>query len=474
MKGGIKMTNDAGNLDGYAKVFITGDGMSAYLTVYGPRTGGRSLTMQEVLEVVRGAGVVEGIDINNIAEALKSENWEKSFIVAHGTPPRDGVDGRIEYKISLPDKRGKPVELEDGRVDFRNLNLFTNVARGQLLAVRTPPVAGVPGKTVTGRTVVPKAGKNIPLPRGKNTVANESDTHLYAVIDGHVTMVEGKINVNTVLELSGDVDYSTGNIDYIGNVVVRGNITTGFTVKAGGDIEVNGVIEGAVVIAKGNILVKNGIAGGHKAQITAGGSLFARFVENARVEVEGDVIVSEGIIQSQVKAGNNILVEGRKGVIVGGTLQAVEEITARVIGSSLSPQTILEVGSNPHLREERKQINLEYQEKKKAFDNLNLYLHAYQKSGITMDNLPSKRKLALVQLLSEYKVLKTELEELTARKQLIEQELGRLQKGRVKVSDIAYPGVQITIGQAQFSLNDPIRRALFCLHEGDVKVEPLR
>lgn len=464
----------ASDHNGYAKVYITGDGMAAYLTVYGPRNGGREVSMPEVIAVLKGAGVVEGVEIGDVAEALKSENWERSMLVARGTPAKDGEDGRLEYQFVRPDNKTKPGELEDGKVDFRNLNLFINVSRGQLLVLRAPPVAGVPGVTVSGRTIVPKGGRNLPLPRGRNTVANEDNTHLYAAIDGHLTIIDGKVTVHTVLELSGNVDYSTGNIDYIGNVSIRGSITAGFTVKAGGDIEVNGVIEGATVIAKGNILVKNGVAGGHKGLIQAGGSLFARFVENAQVEVEGDVIISEAIIQSLVKSNNCIRVEGRKGVIVGGTLQAGEEISARVIGSALSPQTILEVGLNPQLREERRLLNQDYQEKKKAFDNINQYLHSYQKATISTENMPNKRKIALARLLSEYKVLKEELEELTGRKQVIEEELGRLQKGRVKVTDTVYPGVQITIGQAQYNVNDPIRYALFTLIDGDVKIEPLR
>ncbi len=470
------MAKDHNSRDGYSKVQITEDGMAAYLVVYGPQNGGHPVSMQEALAILQDAGVVEGIEIGSVAETLKSENWERPLLVAKGTPPIDGKDGRIEYRVLRPEnnRKTKPVELEDGRVDFRNLNLFTNVTQGQLLVVRVPPVAGVPGITVTGRTIRPKVGRNYPLPRGRNTLANEDNTELYAAINGHATIVDGKITVNTVLDLPEDIGYSTGNIDYIGNVIIKGNITSGFTVKAGGDIEVNGVIEGATVIAAGNIVVRNGVAGGNKAVIKAGGSLFARFVENAQVEVEEDVIISEAIIQSLVKANNCIQVEGRKGVIVGGTLQAGEEISARVIGSALSPQTILEVGLNPQLREERRLLNQEYQEKKKAFDNMNHYLQSYQKTTISPENLPQKRRIALARLLSEYKTIKKELEKLTERRQVIEDELRRLQKGRVRVADIVYPGVQITIGKAQYNVNDPVKYALFTLKDGDVNIEPFR
>lgn len=460
--------------DGYVKVHITDDGMAAYVTVYGPKNGGRSVTMQEVLSAIKDAGVVEGVDYGKLADCLKEDNLNKPVLIAKGTEPRDGIDGRLEYRFAKRDQERKPVEREDGKVDYRNLNLFVSVSQGDVLVVRTPPIPGVPGVTVTGRKIMPKTGRNYPLPRGKNTVANEDDTQLLAAVDGHVSIVDGKVTVNTVLEIPGDVDYSTGNIDYIGDVRIRGNITAGFTVKSGGDIEVIGVIEGATVIAEGNIVVKNGITGGHKGLVSAGGSIFARFVENARLEAEGDVIISEAIIQSVVMANRTVRVEGRKGVIVGGTIQAGEEISARVVGSHLSPHTVLEVGINPQLREERKVVYQDYNEKKRAFENLNHYLQSYQKMAVSPESLTPKRKEALANMLSEYQKLKKELEELEKRRQEIDEELNRLQYGRIKVADIVYPGVQITIGQAQYHVNDPVRFVLFTLKEGDIKIEPLR
>ena len=67
-------------------------------------------------------------------------------------------------------------------------------------------------------------------------------------ISGHVILENDKIFVSNVLELV-NVDNSTGDIDYEGDVVVNGNVLAGFTVKATGDITVSGIVEGATVIA---------------------------------------------------------------------------------------------------------------------------------------------------------------------------------------------------------------------------------
>lgn len=458
---------------GQVKVHMSGDLMEAYVIVSVP-LGGVPPKLETALQAIRDGGIVHGVDEAKVREALMDINQGRSMLIAQGTAAIDGADGKLQYHFPLPDEKLKVTELEDGRVDYRNLNLISNVRRGELLVTRIPPKLGTPGVTVNGRSVLPKMGKNIALPRGKNTVPDESGNYLYAATDGHVSIIDNKVTVNSVFEVRGDVDYASGNIEFVGNVSIRGNITTGFTVKAGGDIEVNGVIEGAQVFAAGNILVKNGVAGGHKAYIKAGGSVFARFVENARVEAGNDVIISDGIVQSFIRAQNFIRVESRKGVIVGGTLQAGEEIAAKVLGSNLTPHTLLEVGVNPALREEYKSIMQQYTEKKKSFDNVAQYLQTYQRSAVNMENLPDKRKLAVLKLLEDYKTQKEELSVLEQRKVELEQELERMQKGRVKVLDVVYPGVQIVIGQSVYTVNDPIKYVMFLVDQGEVRAVSLR
>jgi uncharacterized protein (DUF342 family) len=461
-------------VDGRVKVYLDNSQMEAYLTVYGPANGGTPVSLEQAQAALTENGVVEGIMIEAVNQALQPDDWEKTILVARGRPAQDGVDGSIEYKFPQVNEALKPIVMEDGRVDYKTLNLFHNVVRGQLLAVRIPPQPGVPGITVRGRTLLPKGGKNVVLPRGKNTVVDESGNQLYAVVDGHVSIVDNKVTVHNVLELKGDIDLSSGNIDFVGSVAIKGNITSGFVVKASGDVQVNGTIEGALVEAGGNVLVKNGIAGGYKAFVKANGSIFAKFAENAKMESNGDVVISDAIVQCVVKANGSIRVEGKKGTIVGGMLQAGEEISARTIGSPLSPQTSLEVGINPQLREESKNINHLFLEKRKALDTVSQHLSAYQKSAINIDNLPDKRKLVIIRLLDDFKKLKEELQEIEAKKEALDSEMNRIQKGRVKVSDTVYPGVQITIGHSIYTVNDSMRMVLFALDQGDVRPGALR
>ena len=121
--------------------------------------------------------------------------------------------------------------------------------------------------------------------------------------------------VNDVYEVS-DVDTSTGNIEYSGNVCVLGNVKTGFSIKADGDVEVRGVVENATVEATGNVTIARGMNGMSKGTITAGGNVVAKFLENANVNA-GGYVHSEAILHSNVICKGEVTVTGKKGFIDG-------------------------------------------------------------------------------------------------------------------------------------------------------------
>jgi uncharacterized protein (DUF342 family) len=362
---------------------------------------------------------------------------------------------------------------EKGNVDFKDLNLIHNVKAGTELVERIPPTEGTGGMDVTGKELLPRKGKNINLPRGKNTVCDEQEKYLYAAIDGHVSIRDGKVVVDSVFELRGDVDYSSGNIEFIGNILINGSINSGFQVKAGGDIEVRGFIEGATVLAGGSIMVRGGITAGVKGIIRAAENISARFVENSRLEAGRDIIIREAIMQSYVKAGGSVMVTDKRATIVGGVIQAACEVESRTIGSQLATQTVIEVGLNPAYREEYGQLLKTRTEKTRALETLNHNLQVYQKSGISVDQISDKKRLALIKLLDQLKKMRQEAAAIDERIAFLESEFEQIHASRIKALDIVYPGVRITIGHSIYVINDIIKYAQFVLDEGEVRLTSL-
>lgn len=191
-----------------------------------------------------------------------SSNPEEYFFsrvpVAIGNEPVHGVDGYVVMAMDLDEDR-KPLEKEDGKVDYKDLVRLNNVFKGQLICQAVPPVPGQKGRAVTGDEIPCRPGKDARFKIGKNVLLDQTETAMYAAIDGLVTLTDkGKINVFPVYEVNGDVDYSTGNIDFVGTVVIRGNVLTGFSVKSAGDIRVVGGVEGAELTAGGSVEITGG------------------------------------------------------------------------------------------------------------------------------------------------------------------------------------------------------------------------
>ncbi len=468
------MTDNQYSIDGKANIIIDKDLLKAYLEIVPPSGGGNPCTMEMVKPALAEKNISFGINEDSIKEALEEKNWGFKILVAEGKPPVNGKDAKIIYKFPLPSERTGPKIDEKGNVNYYDLGLIHNVKMGQLLVEKIPGDDGNPGTSVLGTEIPARKGKDIRLPRGNNTVADEDELNLFATIDGHVSIADSKVIVNPVLTIARDVDFSTGDIDFVGNVCINGNVNSGFKVNSGGDIEIRGFIDGAEVTAAGSILVKGGITGCMKTLIKAKDSIYAHFVENSRLDAGRDVAVREAIMQSYIKAGGNITVSGRKALIVGGIIQAGREVEARVMGSQLATQTIIEVGVSPYLREEYQVLNRVKGEKKKTMDIINHNLQVFQRSGISPENLSEKKKMELIKMLDNLKNLRQELEQITERIAVIENEFQKTQAAKVRVLEIVYPGVRISIGQSIYIVNDPIKYSEFILDQGEVRLTSLR
>ncbi len=446
-------------------VYISQDGMQATIMLLPPE-GGRLLTYQDVVQALKDKGVVYGIDEDAIRQALNSRRYGQEVIVARGQPPQDGEDARLTYHFN-PEKKSKPEIREDGTVNYHSLDNIENVAKGQVLVTLTPPTPGVDGKTVRGTTVPAKPGKPLALPAGKNVVVSDDGLKLLAAIDGKVEMIGGRVHVYSVHEVKNNVDNSTGNINFVGSVIIHGNVLSGFEVRAGGSIEVRGVVEGATLIAEGNVVLRKGLQGMKKGVIRAGGSVTARFIENGNVYAKGDVTAGV-IMHSNVVSGQYVRLIGKRALIVGGRVHAVLGISASTIGSPMATATILEVGVSPEIRQEYEELKGELQRLEKEQQKVEQVLAVLSKmesSGrLPPDKLIIKQKALRVR--NEYSV---KIPTIKARLFELEEAFLRGAQGKVHVKKVVYPGVSITIGQSTLNIKDPIKYVTFLRDEGEIR-----
>jgi uncharacterized protein (DUF342 family) len=452
-------------------VDINRDGLSASLTVFPPAGDEQPVTPEEARERLGEAGVIFGIDEEALARAVAVQTGT-SCQVAFGQQPVQGQDGRIELRFKTDFSDIQLSELANGRVDYYNLNLVQNVEVDQVLAVRTPPGPGEPGKTVTGDDLRARPGKEARLFAGKNTRWSDDGTTLVATAQGHVLLADNKVEVHTVFEQPGNVDFSTGNLDCLGSVLIRGDVKAGFTVKAAGDVEIMGTIDGGTIIADGNIQVRKGILGHGDSKVAAGGSLMAKFIENSRVEAGKD-IVADAVMHSQVLAGENVIVGGKKGLIVGGMVRAGRDVMAKTIGSYLTTPTNVEAGVRPELRSLHAETAAAINDRKVNLEKIDKAVKLLTKLEKAAGKLPEEKRVMLSRLQQTLVHLHQEVESLQKKLTETEAEI-TAGRGRVGASGSIHPGVVVTIGRTNLPIREERRFALLCVDQGEIRTFPYR
>ncbi len=459
--------------DSTMSVEITEDEMKAVVHFSPPRFAGRHMDMDDILDSLKANGVVTGINEEKIAEYLENMNYSQPLIAAEGVRPRHGRDAYIDYKVRIDKSDVTFEEDEKGQVNFRDLDLLENVVVGQVLAVKVPAEEGVPGRTVTNRIIPARSGKDTQIKHGKGTILSEDGTELTAEINGQVVYQSGKISVEPVYYVKGDVSLETGNIVFLGSVVVSGSVMDNFTVKAAGNIEVKGSVQKAFLEAEGDVIIRQGIMGREEARIeSTGGSIYAKFIQTANVIAEKDIIVAEGIMHSHADAGERILCHGRRARIVGGVLRAGEEVNARYIGSDSFTRTEIRVGMNPKvlqqlsdLEENKTSVSKEYEKVKKDVTTLT---HQKTTAG---GKLPKDREEMLNKLLGQKQKMEMRLNELNLELEELKAYLGMLEhKGKVNAEKTAFPGVEIYIKDKRFNVKDPYSNIKFMLEAGEIRL----
>jgi len=292
-------------------VKISPDKMLAWVTV----GAYDQVSHSEVMEALAEAGVCYGINKERIEHlCLENRTSSTKYLVAEGNNPIPGEDAKITYHYRPPDL--KPEITEDGSVDYYNLGSIIQVETGQFLASMQPGTEGEPGYNVLGQLLAPKPGRPGKFEVSKGVLVKTNAA--VAEYDGALTWQGGKIGVTRLQVIKGDVDFNIGNLQFPGKIVITGWIRDGFKVEAEEDIEIRGGIENASAISYGgSIFVHQGINGRGGALIKARKNVEARYVQEAEVEAGEDVVVNEYVLRSNIKAGQALLLQGRRGKILG-------------------------------------------------------------------------------------------------------------------------------------------------------------
>jgi uncharacterized protein (DUF342 family) len=447
------------------------DGMAAFIKVKRPKTGGRDLTCEEYINILNNNGIVVGINEDYLRKFADNPVYKERVCVAKAKKPVDGANSYLEYFFETEPGRVKLSESAEGKVNFKELNIIQNVLKDEDLAKLHPAQKGEAGVTVTGNILPANDGKDLPVALGKNVRFSEDGRTILSDINGQVVIVNGKINVEAVYTIEGSVGLKTGNILFLGNVVVNGNVEEGFSIKASGNIEVYGLVDKASLTAEGDIIVRQGINGKKGEVINAGHSIWAKFIENAEVKAGDMIVVSDGILNSNIIAEKRIICQGKRAAVIGGKLRASEEINAKSFGSpSGNTETICEVGLDPNKKARFDELAAKREELMAEFDGININLITLNNIRQQRKSLPEDKEQFFAELTENRNKINNELvkinEEMTELSQLLQDLPSR---GRVSASAKFYPGVVIKIRDSKYTVSAEYKASTFVLENNMVR-----
>ena len=333
-------------LDAQAVVFVTSDRLTAWVFAYPPVGDGKELDRDMLAKALGEKQVTYGID-GALLDALpgRPDRYFRLYMAARGRAAVQGKDGRVIDMFSRRPER-KLVVDEFNRVDYASISFIQNAEEGDTICRIVAPTKGEEGKTVLGQDLPARDGRPAAVPKGRNTALNDQGDALVAAKTGHVEFNGRTFQVKPVMDIDGNVDYSTGHINFLGDVHVHGDICTGFTVRAMGNITVDGVVEAAEVEAGGDLIMVKGAQGDNRAVLRASHSIFAKYLENCCIyAMEG--LHADCIINCDVYCDGLVEVRSGRGTIIGGSIRAAHEVSAEVIGSRSECRTDVVLGGLP-------------------------------------------------------------------------------------------------------------------------------
>lgn len=439
-------------------LYLTSDGMAAWLLFLPPVGGGSPLTGEQLEQALARRGVIYGVD-KHLLEQLPTmpQRYFRLFHIADGAPPVPGEDGSIVDHYPRTPQSDLSVD-ELAQADYETLHLVQDIHQGDVICEIRPPTRGIPGNTVTGRLIPAKPGNPVQAPQGRNTTLSQDGRFLLAALDGHVEFTGQSFQVKPVLEITGDVSGDTGIVNFLGDIHIHGDVFRGATIRAMGSIQIDGVVEDCSIEAGQDLVVSSGVQGQDHGVIQAHRSVYAKYLEHCRVYAQ-ESVQSDCVIDCEVYSNGTVRVRTGRGVIIGGTIRAAQEVDAATVGSKAERVTNIILGGMPCEDLEHRQIQAEVETAEAA-------LQALEATPESLDRNQALSKQRMGLYVAQMKLKRLEKSAEQRLPPSPDQDHRRLNCGAI------YPGTVVTVDHASYRVSRVMQKCAIGLKNG--LVGPMR
>jgi uncharacterized protein (DUF342 family) len=405
------------------------------------------LTLQQVAAAISVAGLPVPSN-EKLAELLGSAEPRaiaEPIVIAKGIPPVDDQPARFEMLL------GKEVD-PNAKVSHYDRHQYLTAATGQPLARVHPRVEGKDGIDVFGKPAQRNKPADERFVLGMNVQLQPDGISVVAKSDGQVKLERGKLWVEPLMDVKGDVDFSVGNIDFACDVHVHKNVLDLFVVKSKQNVIIDGAIEAAEVSAGADLHVGGGICGKDKGRCTAGGNVEFKFATNAIIRAGGNLTAQVEIASTQIICGG--VLDISEGSIIGGSVQARGGIKCATLGSASATKTFIEAGTDPALRARLVDQIKELRAMQKRVQELR------ESVAPLMQNqkaLSAKQKEQVTEVLFEIQESDTKATSIIKELRLAFEQMRVAAKQEVYIAKCVYPGVTVRFPDVECTIDHEIR-----------------
>lgn len=456
------------------EIEISKEGLSAYcklnMTAKDVKDN-QTQVVNKILEALESAGVCYGIDPEKLEGELPVQ---KRFQIASGLMPITGDDAQLKY-FQFSEK--KPEVRSDGGVDHFDIHLIDPVNVGDWLGEKIPATAGVDGLTVTKEVIAAKSGRDFALKYDKATVKRmvmaDGKEILKAAITGAVAVKNQEIAVDNHLVINGNVDYSTGNIDFDGFVTVRGVVEDCFSVVATNDIAILGDMGvGAVMLIHskaGSVFIKGGINGKGQAKVVAANNVYLKYLSEAQIICEGALQIGGYAYDAQIKASRVEMLRANS-KIVGGSLVAKHQVISGTIGNQYERETDVRVlgFDREQLLQELNNIGDYFKDVLERGNKTKRQIEVFE---LNLDKLDQKAINTYHIIQQEFEKIVQEIASLKEKMKQMEDTLKVRGDGEIKVLSQIHPKSALEIKRHKKHINYAVTGSFYvkdnCLHHID-------
>ena len=430
-------------------------------------------TYEELTAALSGLGIVAGIKEDLLLKLAAEPVYNEKFLVAVGKRPETGQPGELRYKIKTT-RELRPAIREDDTVDYKDLGYTNNVEQGQVLVEIIPPTKGEDGFDILGAKIDGIMGKETTSPKGEGTQLNEDGSALVAAVSGNAVVSKGIVSVQEALKIKGSIDNSTGDIEFVGDVMIAGDVSAGFRVISGSNITVKGIVDAAYLQAKGDIIIGEGINGMDRGTLIAGGNIRARFMQNCTIQAGRD-IYADTIMHADMECDGDVELNGKRGVLIGGNATIAGKLVAKGIGTPNHTATNIVMGGGSITKQrEYEQLGVRIREIDADITKLVQILNRFeglQKKGAKLD---PTQMATVEQVRQNYLALNEERKKALA--ELQEVGLARLISSGgsfVECKGRVHTGVKFTFGPLTHNVQAGFTNCRVGVIDGEVTMSPL-